>query len=226
MGRSSTSPLRAPSSTRAAPSLRKKSSETTEKGLERARQILSRAHEIFAEEGYGALSMRRVALHLGVTLGSVQHYYKTKEDLLEAMLLRMLHEYQSDVDRIDAEMATVSPDERFRARMRYFIASVLSPTGRGTFAELYALSARHPYAARIMDRMFAQARRSIRRSIRGMVEGVSERELTLRSASIIAQLMGITFFQPTLPGLEEETLRTMLEIAKRPTSPSRCHAER
>lgn len=38
-------------------SLRHKESETTDKGFERAREILDAARGIFAEGGYGALSI-------------------------------------------------------------------------------------------------------------------------------------------------------------------------
>ena len=205
-------------------SLRKKASETTGKGMERARAILAAAREIFARHGYSGLSMRGVATRLGVTLGTVQHYYKTKDELLEAVLLQMLHEYQVDVDRIASQMREASREEQLRESMKYFIGSVLSPLGLGTFVELSALAMRNEFAADVMERIFVLARKSIRRSIRGMVAGLSERELSIRASSIVAQLMGLTFFTPRvtrprlpeLEALEEEAIRTMLAIATRP----------
>ena len=83
-------------------------------GMPRARAILAAAREIFARHGYSGLSMRGVAARLGVTLGTVQHYYKTKDELLEAVLLQMLHEYQVDVDRIAAQMREATREDRFR----------------------------------------------------------------------------------------------------------------
>ena len=154
----------------------------------------------------------------------MQHYYKTKDELLEAVLLQMLHEYQVDVDRIAAQMREATREDRFRESMRYFIGSVvLSPLGLGAFVELSALAMRNELAAEIMERIFVLARKSIRRSIRGMVAGLSERELSIRAASIVAQLMGLTFFTPRvtrprlpeLEALEEEAIRTMLAIATR-----------
>ena len=54
--------------------LRYKSSLTTEKGWERVHAILQAARRLLAADGYGGLSMRRVAAEAGMTLSNVQHY--------------------------------------------------------------------------------------------------------------------------------------------------------
>ncbi len=206
-------------------SLRHKESETTGKGFERAREILDTARVIFAEEGYAALSMRGVAARLGVTLGMVQHYYRTKNALVEAMLMHAFDNYQTVIDRIVADMPEASRGEQFLRTMDFFIEDVKASSTQGIFFEMSALAGRDPFAAAVMEKMFARARRAIRRLIRPLAPEIDETELTLRAALIVSQLMGLTFSvgssrppSAELPGLEAATLRTMLDIATRPVA--------
>ncbi len=204
-------------------SLRHKESETTDKGFERAREILDAARGIFAEGGYGALSMRGVAARLGITLGTVQHYYKTKDALVEAMLMHTFDNYQTAIDGIVGAMPEASREEQFLGAMDFFIEDVKSSATQGIFFELSALAGRDAFAAEVMEKMFARARRAIRRLIRDLAPEIDDAELTLRAALIVSQLMGLTFFvganrgRPAeLAGLEAATRRTMLDIATRP----------
>jgi AcrR family transcriptional regulator len=53
-------------------------------------RILDESHRIFSEEGYQAISMRRLAERIGVTTGVLYHYFKNKEQLVQAVLRRGL----------------------------------------------------------------------------------------------------------------------------------------
>ncbi len=92
--------------------LRRKTSDTTGKGVERTHEILVAAREVFALEGYVGLSMRGVAARIGATLGTVQHYYPTKDKMLEAMLSLSSGEYQVRLNRIVAAMPDAPERER------------------------------------------------------------------------------------------------------------------
>jgi len=206
-------------------SLRHKESETTGKGFERAGEILDAARTIFAEEGYAVLSMRGVAARLGVTLGTVQHYYRTKNALVEAMLMHTFDKYQSAIDAIVADMPETTRGEQLVRTMAFFIDDVKASSTQGIFFELSALAAHDPVAADIMERMFSRARRAIRRLVRPLAPDADEAEVTLRAALIVSQLMGLTFLigskRPLaegLAGIEDVTLRTMLDIATRPVA--------
>ena len=204
-----------------AKSLRNKSSETTSKGLERAGEILDAARAVFAGEGYAKLSMRGVAARVGITLGTVQHYYPTKEALFEAMLLRTLEELQASADRMAQAEAGASPAAQFRDAMRYFIRELGSEVNLATFTELKALSMREPFAAGVMEQVFTRARMSVGRRVRALVPAVSHKELNLRSALIVAQLMGLTWYdfgasrrrRADLAGLEDAAVEAMVALA-------------
>lgn len=54
---------------------------------ERYRQeLLEGSFSCFAEHGYAALTMRDLAKHLGVSTGTLYHYFRSKEELFEALI--------------------------------------------------------------------------------------------------------------------------------------------
>ncbi|MBT3983560.1 MAG: TetR/AcrR family transcriptional regulator [Bacteriovoracaceae bacterium] len=52
-------------------------------------EILRASVSLFARQGYIGLSMRSLALKLGMTTGTLYHYFKNKEDLYSQMLFVM-----------------------------------------------------------------------------------------------------------------------------------------
>jgi AcrR family transcriptional regulator len=79
--------------------LRGKESNTTTKGYERSVAILDAARAILATEGYAGLSMRCVAQRVGVSLSNVQHYYPSRDALIEALLEQTFTDYQAGAKR-------------------------------------------------------------------------------------------------------------------------------
>lgn len=53
---------------------------------QRRDRILQAAREVFFEEGYGAATMSMIAARLGGSKGTLYAYFKSKEDLLEAIV--------------------------------------------------------------------------------------------------------------------------------------------
>ncbi|MEC8276299.1 MAG: helix-turn-helix domain-containing protein [Myxococcota bacterium] len=55
-------------------------------------EILNASFGAFAENGYAALSMRQLAKSIGVTTGSLYHYFQSKNALFEALFERLQEE--------------------------------------------------------------------------------------------------------------------------------------
>ena len=51
-------------------------------------EILAAAFPLFARKGYGVVGMRQCAKELGVSTGTLYHYFDSKEALFEQMFLR------------------------------------------------------------------------------------------------------------------------------------------
>lgn len=201
-------------------SLKRKTSGTTEKGFERARDILQAAREIFAAEGYGGLTMRRVAAQVGVSLSNVQHYYRSKDMLVEALLLDSLNQFQERIDSITASMAGASRVDQFLATVDMFLDELGTPVMRGMFFEFWALATRNTFASTLMEKMQSRERKAIFNLIRGLSPDISDSEYMIRAALIVAQVEGLMLFRvrnrpkrPELEGLEDAARQAVLRLA-------------
>ena len=177
------------------PALKHKPSSTTEKGWGRAHGILQAARQLLASEGYAGLSMRRVASASGMTLSNVQHYYASRDLLLEALLLSIMDEFQSKMDRISAEMRERPRLERFLSTADMFLEEITDPVTHAIFFEIWALAARHPFASQLMDKMLGRERKTVYNLIRGLNPAISDDEYMQRAILMVAQIEGLMLFR-------------------------------
>ena len=55
--------------------------------------ILQKAIELFNENGTGSVSMNALAMSLGISAGNLQYHYKSKEDMIRAILEEMFTQF-------------------------------------------------------------------------------------------------------------------------------------
>ncbi|PWF55325.1 TetR/AcrR family transcriptional regulator [Massilia glaciei] len=172
-----------------------KPSATTGKGLGRVADILHAARSILAAEGYAGLSMRRVANEVGMSLSNVQHYYGSKDALLEAVLLYTMDVFQANIDGISAAMTSASRMERFLSTTDMFLDEITDPVTHATFFEIWALASRNAFASALMDKMLARERKTIYHLIRGLNPDISDEETMQRAILMVAQVEGLMLFR-------------------------------
>lgn len=78
----------------------------TEKQADRRRRVLLVAIELASEGGYDGVQMREVAERAGVALGTVYHYFSSKDHLLAQALTEWLSVLEHSVARHPPEGAT------------------------------------------------------------------------------------------------------------------------
>lgn len=71
------------------------------------KELLSKSFHLFAQKGYGAITMRQLAEGLGVSTGTLYHYFPSKQVIFEQMML----------ERIDSSMRTFASDVALRTRI-------------------------------------------------------------------------------------------------------------
>lgn len=49
-------------------------------------ELLAKCFDLFTSRGYAAITMRQIAIGLGVSTGTLYHYFKNKETIFEQML--------------------------------------------------------------------------------------------------------------------------------------------
>lgn len=204
-------------------SLQSKRSVTTGKGLERAHAILGAARLIIASDGYAGLSMRRVAAEVGVSLSNVQHYYNSKDMLVEAVLLYTMNMFQEKIDQITSSMANASRTEQFQSTIDMFMRELSDPITVALFFEIWALATRNTFASNLMDKMLARERKAIFKLIQGLSPQIPDEQYQLRAALIVAQIQGLLLFRlfnparkAELAGVEQLAKEAVLRLAMQP----------
>jgi AcrR family transcriptional regulator len=75
------------------------------------KQLLSESFELFAEIGYGKITMRQLAQKLRISTGTLYHYFPSKE----AIFLQLVEELvQRDITHFLIQAESVPPDIRSR----------------------------------------------------------------------------------------------------------------
>jgi AcrR family transcriptional regulator len=189
--------------------LRNKPSGTTEKGFGRAHAILQAARALLASEGYGGLSMRRVAAASSMSLSNVQHYYGSRDLLLEALLLYTMDGFQAKMDGIAAAMAGRSQLDRFLSTVDMFLEEITDPVTHAIFFEIWALASRNPFASNLMDTMLGRERKTVYNLIRGLNPAIADEEYMQRAILIVAQIEGLMLFR-----LDKDKRRAQFEAVR------------
>ena len=68
------------------------------KGEERREAIEAAARRMLLDEGYAGVSLRKIATKLGISVGNLQYYFPTKDDLVECLIIG---ETQKPIDMLD-----------------------------------------------------------------------------------------------------------------------------
>lgn len=82
------------------------------------KELLNKSFELFAEKGYSSVTMREIASGIGVSTGTLYHYFPSKESLFEQLI-----EYLSCEDTKEEELAELGNPptlgERIQEMMNY-----------------------------------------------------------------------------------------------------------
>ncbi|MEH0845394.1 TetR family transcriptional regulator C-terminal domain-containing protein [Micromonospora sp. CPCC 205711] len=89
---------------------------------ERRTLIADALMRVAAERGLEAVSLRHVAAEAGVSSGMVQHYFRTRDEMM-TFALSVVHEHHEA--RIGAAIAALGPDPAPRALLRTMLVELL-----------------------------------------------------------------------------------------------------
>jgi len=122
---------------------------TTKTAEERLQEILDVAQNLFAQKGYDATSVQDIIDAVGIAKGTFYHYFRSKSDLLDAVVDRM-------VEQGRAVIRTVVEDPRLDAltkfRQVFFQANSWKLQHQGFLMELLRVMYR-PENAILRDRL-------------------------------------------------------------------------
>ncbi len=83
------------------------------------RVILDAARELFVCEGYGNVSLRKIAARIGYTHMAIYVHFRDKSEILDCICEETFNCFQANSERLDA--LALPPHERLAAGLRFFI---------------------------------------------------------------------------------------------------------
>jgi AcrR family transcriptional regulator len=92
---------------------------------DRRGRLIRESARLFRERGYEGTSVRDIAAATGLQSGSWVYHFKTKQDILVAVMEEGLRHSLVRIEEIGAE--PLAPRQRFRALVRAHLETILSP---------------------------------------------------------------------------------------------------
>lgn len=118
-------------------------------------QILWAAERVLATAGYAAFTVRAVAAAAGITPGNLAYHYKTKRELLRAVITSMIAQYSK---KIDESLHTPSPEpaDAFAKLIAWLIHDSTTPVTSRLFRELWAMALHDPFIQEAVDTLYSR----------------------------------------------------------------------
>lgn len=156
--------------------------------------IVEDARRVLQREGYGGFTLRKVASEANVPLGTLQHYFSTRELLLRTVILQTIKEYNDNYERIAQSAAPA--EQRLLAIIDLGLQEIQDQDARIFFIEIAAVASHHSFAAQALAQSHKAYLGTLSRLIGEINPKLNARECDLRALLIAAQIEGImVFFQ-------------------------------
>lgn len=197
------------------------------KGHETREQILSSALHLLVEEGYSALSMRKVAATCGLKIGNLTYHFATREELIRALLDALIRAYEVEFDAI-LQFTDEAPEERLAEVCGLILEDIRTKKTTHVFPELWALSNHDPFVLERVQELYTRARRSLLEIIRELRPDLSPQCHEDLALFISASMEGMTVFagynkpfEGRMDQLERMAIQSFLRIVQiyQPASP-------
>ena len=196
---------------------RKGSNARGQEGLE---QILHAALSVLVEEGYQALTMRRIASKCGLRLGNISYYFKSKDDLVQVLLDAIMTSYENAFQTAMDEAGS-DPESRMRGLIQLILEDITTKKTTHVFPELWALSNHDPFVKERLYELYSRQYVYFEELIRQLNPALSEEDTRELAVYISAALEGMTVFAghgkpwiTAMPRFERIACHSFVELVK------------
>ena len=152
-------------------------------------KILKAAEKLLAFHGYPYFTIRNIAERTGVSVGSVQHYYRTKNELLQDLLLYVTDKYNGEYGRVFSKTFD-SPDDRFFGFVDFLLQDMTNPLRRGFFFQAWALAPMDEYVEKRMEESFSRYHAAVSNMVKDLNPELSKAEISKRASAIQSIIEG------------------------------------
>tara|TARA_X000001036_G_C20665868_1_gene800696 strand:+ start:1105 stop:1704 length:600 start_codon:yes stop_codon:yes gene_type:complete len=163
------------------------------KGQKTAIRILEAAEHLLINDGYQALSVRKIAAECAITPGNLQYYFPTKEVLIQKLLSRIINGYLNEFSRLRQD-AGMDPKQQLRAVLTHVIKDLNKKYTTHFFPEVWALSNHESSIVKSLDEMYGAYRDVISEIILKINPSMSSERAWDLALFMTASLEGHTMF--------------------------------
>jgi len=170
---------------------RKREPAVRRAGNDTAVRIVLAARELLMNEGYAQFSMRTVATRAGLHLANVQYYYRTREDLVRALLEDTGARYRASYDELLSQ-APADRLARFKAIIEFNLKDIATSATRRYFIQLWALLTEiDGRAGHLMNDLYAIDIQQLSECIAELVPNTEPAEVRRRASVLAAMIEGL-----------------------------------
>lgn len=155
--------------------------------------ILYAALTILIDEGYNAISFRNIAKACDMTVGNVNYYFSSKQELIRQLLEAIIGHYEDTFDDLYAE-GNLAAEERLKAYITVVIEDIKTKKTTRLFPELWALGNHDEFVAERVEALYRRARAYLHDIIIEMNPVLPAKEREILALFISASLEGMTVF--------------------------------
>ncbi len=145
----------------------------------RLKEILDAAVICFAQDGYNGTTIDQIAAETGLSKGSIYRFFKSKDDILLALLDQLEREAIQNSERLIAQ--DLDPISQIRTHLRtMFEVSEEYASLQNLWLEIYS----HDQARARLKTMIAEARRDVIETLRPLASS-KDAEAQLSAVSVV-----------------------------------------
>jgi AcrR family transcriptional regulator len=150
--------------------------------------VLDAARAVLVEDGLDRFVLREIAARVGITLGNLQYYFATRDDLLEAVIRG---EFDRDLAAFCDEFAAPSTPAAQLGDICRRLVENWCTGGGSVFAALSLLAYHHDRFARLNTEIYASFYAEVGALLRRIDPGASASEVAERTALVTSVLDGV-----------------------------------
>jgi AcrR family transcriptional regulator len=170
-------------------------------------KILDTAERLIGEQGYAATSLRQIIAEAGVNLAAVHYHFGSKEDLLDAVVLRKatpVNEARiARLERIEAEAGT-GPVEVEKVLEAFFIPTAEMASRSPEFVRLMGRMLTEGMMPRMVERHFQTTGRRFVSALRRAIPELPQEELMWRVHFMVGAMAHTMCCAPIFPLMAPE----------------------
>lgn len=185
----------------------KQTNNHKKRGLKRSTDILRVALTILTQQGYGELSMRRIAKEIGISLGNLQYYFPNKKVLIQKLLEDYLDQTMLKIQE-RSSLKVNSIEEQFDMALNVSFLEQSSKEACQVFYELWALATRDKEVKAALESFYETYCSIVAGYVEHINPSLGKETVRKRAAIIVAMLEGLSLYSLW----ENSTLPTMAEL--------------